>query len=121
MLSLSPVKSKDIAVRCWQRVSAESGVDDKVLAAECGWSPGHYSKVATGVQGDLIDLVYRLPAHRSRLRATFFLRLSESEQADPLMQAGEQVIDLMSRFLRLCAEYGFPAERVHDDQARKAG
>jgi hypothetical protein len=109
--------TKDVAIRIWQDVSA--GIPGKVLGPECGWSEAHYSKVANGRQGDLMELLARLPAHRANLRAAFFLRLAESEQAHPLTLAGDAVVEAITRFLKLMVAFGFP-ERAEEDERRSA-
>jgi len=107
-------------VQLWQDVSA--AVAGKVLAAECGWSEAHYSKVAHGVQGDLMELLARLPAHRANLRADFFLRLTEAEGVHPIVIAAEEAIAAVSRFLRYAVAFGLqPAADVVSDDERKAG
>lgn len=109
--------TKDIALEAWRAVTR--GIDDKVLAAEIGISRGHYSHVISGEKGDLIDLVYRLPPHRRELRAAFFLKLSESEEAHPLTVAGEAAVAAMTKFLTLCVAFGFPG-RAEEDERRRA-
>ena len=93
-------RDKAFAVRCWQDAVAASGLDDKAIAAECGMSRGYYSKVASGQQGDLIELAYRLPGRLAFIRADFFDRLAQSEQHDPLGHATEQMAVAAIRFLR---------------------
>lgn len=94
-----PDKSR--AVRCWQAVVTASGLDDKVIASECGMKPDYYSKVATGKQGDLLDLVYRLPPSLRAMRHEFFARLCEDEQIDLEARAAEQLTVAAIRFLRV--------------------
>lgn len=92
------------AVRCWQQAVDASGLDDKVLAADARMSKGYYSKVASGEQGDLLGLVYRLGEKHPDLRHDFFCRLAELEMADPLDRAAEQLVRASVRFLRLRGE-----------------
>lgn len=98
---------KDRAVRCWIEAVDASGLDDKVLAIECGMSKGYYSKVAAGEQGDLLGLVYRLPKERASLRADFFARLAAAERVDLESAAAEQLIVAAVRFL---SARGLPAK-----------
>lgn len=88
-----------VAVRCWQEVT--KGVADKVLAAECAMSRGHYSKVASGMQGDLIGLVFRVGRRRPAMRKAFIALLAEHEGVDPLTAAVEQLVLASVRVLRL--------------------
>jgi len=110
--------TKQRAVELWLEVSA--GVPGKVLAPECGWSEAHYSKVAHGLQGDLMELLARLPAHRANLRADFFLRLTEAEGVHPIVIAAEEAIKAVSRFLRYATAFGLQPVASEDDE-RKAG
>ena len=96
--------TRERAVQIWLEVSA--AVPGKVLAPECGWSEAHYSKVANGHQGDLMELLARLPAHRANLRADFFLRLTEAEGVHPIVIAAEEAIKAVSRFLRYATAFG---------------
>ena len=89
---------KSAAVACLEAAIAAHGVPRKVLADEVGMSEGHFSKVANGRQGDLLDLAYALPA---ALRADFFARLAESERLDPEAVAAVQLLYAAARFLRL--------------------
>lgn len=100
------VADKRVAIVCWQQAVDAAGVDDKVLADDCGISRGYYSKVASGQQGDLLDLAYRLPVKHAAIRADWFRRMSESEQIDPVEHAAEQVAAAAIRFLRLRARVG---------------
>lgn len=91
---------KAVAIGFLNEVIEESGVQRKVLAAECKWSEGQFSKVASGQQGDLFELVYRLPAHRAAIRAAFFGRLIQSEQRDAISDATEQLAIAAIRWFR---------------------
>lgn len=93
---------KAAAVRCWQQTLARSGVDDRVLAAELGMSSGHFSKISTGVQGDLLGLIFRVGARRPELRRDFVARLAEREHVDPKVVAAEDLVITAMRFLKLC-------------------
>jgi hypothetical protein len=90
---------KRVALRIWYEVTA--AIDDKVLADDCGVSRSYYSKVASGAQGDLLDLVYRVGKKRPELRREFFVRLAEHEGVDPVSAAAEQMVVAALRFLRL--------------------
>lgn len=93
---------RDTAVRCFREALDASGVDDKVLADECGMSRGYFSKRASGQQGSLFDLAYQLPARRASIRADFFSRLAEQENLDPVTQAAEQAVMAALRLIRVC-------------------
>lgn len=94
---------KATAVRCWRDAVDAAGIDDKVLAADAHMSRGHYSKIATGQQGDLLGLVDKLGEHHPALREDFFARLTEAENIDPVQSAAEQLVLAATRFLRLSA------------------
>jgi hypothetical protein len=90
---------KRVAVRIWYDVTA--AIDDKELAYDCGLSRSYYSKIASGEQGDLLGLVYRVGKKRPELRREFFVRLAEHEGVDPVSAAAEQMVVAALRFLRL--------------------
>jgi hypothetical protein len=94
---------KATAVRCWQDAVDATGLDDKVLAVDARMTPSHYSKVATGQQGDLLGLVDKLGEIHPALRADFFARLTEAQGIDPVQSAAEQLVLAATRFLRLSA------------------
>lgn len=108
----APVESagKSVAIGFLNDVIAESKVPRKVLADECGWSEGQFSKVASGQQGDPLDLVYRLPVTRAGIRRQFFDRLAASEQvADPLDEATEQLAIAAIRWFRVRVSATLPS------------
>lgn len=105
-------EGNSVAVRCLNEVLDASGVQDKVLAAECGYSRSRFSKIASGQSGNLLDLVYRLPPHRAALRAQFFAKLSEHESFDPVISAAEQLMTSAARFMRLAAATGIRPRMV---------
>jgi len=111
--------TKERAIQLWQEVSA--AVPGKVLAAETGWSEAHYSKVSHGLQGDLMELLARLPPHRANLRADFFLRLTEAEGVHPIVVAAEEAIAAVSRFLRYAVAFGLQPVASEDEDDRKVG
>lgn len=94
---------KATAVRCWQAAVDATGIDDKVLAADARMTPSHFSKVATGQQGDLLGLVDKLGEKHPTLRDDFFARLTEAQSIDPVQSAAEQLVLAATRFLRLSA------------------
>lgn len=96
------VRTKADAVQIWAEVTRH--VPDKVLAIECGISRGYYSRVASGQQGDLIDLAFRLPRERAGIRAAFFTRLAEAEARDPLTTGLEELVIVALRVLRLAQQ-----------------
>lgn len=97
----SECHDKDIPVRCWTETLDHGGVADKVLADECGMSRGYFSKVSSGQQGDLLNLIYLVGRKRPELRREFIARLAEREDTDLLTQATEQLATAAIRFLRL--------------------
>jgi hypothetical protein len=115
-----PRGSSRVQFHIWAELTA--GIDHKVLADELGVSRGYYSKVARGEQGDLLELLFRLPPHRAPLRASFFVRLAEAEACDPIVSAWEDAERAVSRFLRLCAVKFQPAKAnlVEQSERRRA-
>ena len=103
-LSTSFHAGKASAVRCWREAVDASGLDDKVLAADAGMSAGYYSKVASGEQGDLLGLVYRLGAQHPELRRDFICRLAEFEMADPFLRAVQDLHKATMRVMVLSGE-----------------
>lgn len=95
------VDDNAVPVRCWKQVTDTSGVADKVLADECEMSRGHYSKVASGAQGDLLGLVYRVGKRRPGMRRAFIALLAEHEGVDPVTAAAEHLLEATVRFLRV--------------------
>ncbi len=96
---------KRLAIRCLNDAIDASGVARKQLAEDCGWSEGHFSKVASGQQGELLDLAYRLPAHRAAIRSDFLNRLADLEMTDPLEEATEQLAIAAVRWFRAARRY----------------
>ncbi len=92
---------KEAAVQCWTLTLEHGGVADKVLADECGMSRGYFSKISSGQQGDLLNLIYIVGRKRPELRREFIARLAEQEDTDLLTQAAEQLTTAAIRFLRL--------------------
>jgi hypothetical protein len=91
---------KDAAVEIWRDVVEHAGVDDGILAKECQVSAGYFSKVASGAQGCLLALVYRVGRKRPELRREFLARLAEREGLDLADIAAEQLAITAIRFLR---------------------
>jgi hypothetical protein len=115
-------QEKDVAVRCWTATLAHAGVDDKVLADECGMSRGYFSKISSGQQGDLLNLIYLVGRRRPELRREFVARLAEQEDTDLLTQAAEQLTSAAIRFLRLRGIVlpAAPLKMAKADRARPA-
>lgn len=90
-------EGKRLAVRCLSEAIGD--VPHDTLAQECGMSPGYFSKVASGSQGDFIGLIHKL---RPEIRRRWYARMAEIEQADPLARAAEELLLASARYLRLC-------------------
>lgn len=92
---------KTTAIRCWEAAVGAARLDDKVLAADARVSRGHYSKIASGSQGDLLGLIYRIGAKRPSLLKDFIVRLAEAEAVDPRAAAAEQLALAALRYLHV--------------------
>lgn len=88
---------KRIAVNCLSEAIGD--VAHETLAKECGMSPGYFSKVASGQQGDFIGLIHKL---RPEIRQKWYARMAELEAADPLARAAEDLLRASARYLQLC-------------------
>lgn len=105
------VADKDVAVRIWRDVVEHSGVDDKVLALECGISRSYFSKISSGEQGCLLALVYSVGQQRPELRREFLARLAEHDGLDLEAVAAEQLAVSALRYLRLRGVKAYPKPR----------
>ncbi len=109
---------KDDAVRLWQEIVRTSGIKESVLAdavpsasPKQSMSPGYFSKVSSGQQGDLLGLVLALGETYPDLRRDFLLGLADLEEADARMRAAQQLTQAAMDFLLVHAD-ALPKKRM---------
>ncbi len=113
-ISVSTIRKED-AVRLWRGIVAtyrEQGGKESALADAVLMSPGNFSKVSSGQQGDLLGMVLELGKTYPALRRDFLLGLAELEAADPLTLAGERLTQAAIDFLLVQAEI-IPKRMAH--------
>lgn len=87
------------AVGCWRQTVTSSGLSDKEIAIDAGLTPQYYSKIASGAQGDLLGLVYRVGVAHPELRRDFVTRLAEAEAVDPMISAARDTLEACYRLM----------------------
>lgn len=88
-------------MRLWRAIVERSGLDDKVIAADADMTPQYYSKVASGSQGDLLGLAFRVGKTHPELHRQFIDGLAALESVDPYADAVEQLHGAALRVLRM--------------------
>lgn len=105
MSDASSCQDREEAIRRWRDIVANCGHQEKVIAAAAGMKASHYSKVASGQQGDFLGMIFEVGKTFPGMKQEFIAGLAEHEDADPLTHVLEQINALILRFIKLQAAH----------------